>query len=112
MQAMSSFNKAQGKVEGIEDAINFMNNRLSVDDHASPSSFMPTDSVHVTLPSQHQMTASKSNPLPNDHSQDPELNSSFDQNEVEIPSELISQCLATLLMIQVSLGTIQFAISY
>ncbi|KAI9128525.1 hypothetical protein K1719_000008 [Acacia pycnantha] len=59
------------------------------------------DSVHVTLASQDQMmTASKSNPLPNNHSQDPEPNSSSDQNEVKIPSELISQCLATLFMIQ------------
>lgn len=101
MQAMSSFSKTESKVEGIEEAINFINNRLSVDDHAAPSSqFMPTDSVHATLVSQDQMIASKSNPLPSSHLQDPELNSSSDQNEVKIPSELISQCLATLLMIQ------------
>lgn len=101
IQAMSSFSKTQSKVEGIEEAINFINNRLSVDDHAAPSSqFMPTDSVHATLVSQDQMIASKSNPLPSSHLQDPELNSSSDQNEVKIPSELISQCLATLLMIQ------------
>ncbi|XP_028781433.1 protein ALWAYS EARLY 3 [Neltuma alba] len=101
MQAMLSFTKTEDKGEGIEESINFINNRLSVDDQAALSSqFMPTDSVHVTLASQDQMTASKSKPLSNNHSQDPELNSSSDQNEVKIPSELISQCLATLLMIQ------------
>ncbi|KAF7813668.1 Protein ALWAYS EARLY 3 [Senna tora] len=101
MQAMSSISKTENKVEGIEEAINFINNRLSADDLAAPAmQFMPTDSVHVTLASQDQLNSSKLNRLPNSHVEDPELKSSSDQNEVKIPSDLISHCLAMLLMIQ------------
>ncbi|XP_068463380.1 protein ALWAYS EARLY 3 isoform X3 [Phaseolus vulgaris] len=50
--------------------------------------------------SQDQLTASVLNPLASCHVQDTELNSSSDQNEMKIPSELISHCLATLFMIQ------------
>ncbi|TKY54129.1 ALWAYS EARLY 3 protein [Spatholobus suberectus] len=98
-QAMSNLRKTESKVERIEDAINFINNQLSVDDPtASAATFLPADSF--TLASQDQLTASVLNPLTNCHVQDAELNSSSDQNEMKIPSELISHCLATLFMIQ------------
>ncbi|XP_058758503.1 protein ALWAYS EARLY 3 [Vicia villosa] len=99
-QAMSVFTKTESKVERIEDAINFINNRLSVDDStASVTSSLPIDSI--TLASRDQLNASSAlNILARCHVQDDELNSSSDQNEVKIPSELISHCLATLLMIQ------------
>ncbi|XP_027329953.1 protein ALWAYS EARLY 3 isoform X2 [Abrus precatorius] len=94
-QAMSNLSK----VERIEDAINFMNNRLSVDDPtASATTLLPADSL--TMTSQDQLTASTLNPLASCQVQDAELNSSSDPNEMKIPSELISHCLATLLMIQ------------
>ncbi|XP_027192378.1 protein ALWAYS EARLY 3 isoform X2 [Cicer arietinum] len=92
-QAISDFRKTESKVERIEDAINFVNNRLSA------TNFLPMDSI--TLASQDQLTAgSILNRLARCHVQDAELNSSSDQNEMKIPSELISHCLATLLMIQ------------
>ncbi|XP_061349128.1 protein ALWAYS EARLY 3 [Gastrolobium bilobum] len=99
-QAMSIFRKTESKVERIEDAINFINNRLSVDNPtASATNLLSADSI--TLASQDQLTpASALNSLANCHVQDAELNSSSDQNEMKIPSELISHCLATLLMIQ------------
>ncbi|KAJ1427279.1 SANT/Myb domain [Sesbania bispinosa] len=98
-QAMSVFRKTESKVERIEDAINFINNRLSVDDPtASATNFLPTDSI--TLATQDQLTASTLNPLESCLAQDAELNNSSNQNEMKIPSELISHCLATLLMIQ------------
>ncbi|CAJ2634347.1 unnamed protein product [Trifolium pratense] len=98
-QAMSVFRKTE-KFERNEDAINFINNRISVDDStASATSFLPLDSI--TLASRDQLAASSTlNILARCHVQDDELNSSSDQNEMKIPSELISHCLATLLMIQ------------
>lgn len=98
-QAMSVFRKTE-KVERIEDAINFINNRISVDDStASATNFLPLDSI--TLASRDQLAASSTlNILARCHVQDDELNSSSDQNEMKIPSELISHCLATLLIIQ------------
>lgn len=98
-QAMSNLRKTECKIERIEDAINFINNQLSVDDPtASATAFLPADSF--TLASQDQLTASVLNPLSSCHAQDAEPNSSSDQNDVKIPSELISHCLATLFMIQ------------
>ncbi|KAK7292297.1 hypothetical protein RIF29_08075 [Crotalaria pallida] len=100
-QAMSIFIKTESKVERIEDAINFINNQLSVDDPTAPAtSFLPVDSIHDTQASQDQLTASSLKPLASCHIQDAELQSLSDQNEMNIPSELISHCLATLLMIQ------------
>jgi len=88
--------------ERIEDAINFINNQLSVDEPtaASATTFPPADPF--SLASQDQLAASVLNPLTSCHVQDAELNSSPDQNEMKIPSELISHCLATLFMIQVN----------
>ena len=98
---MSSLRKTESKVERIEDAINFINSQLSVDEPtASATTFLPADSF--SLASQDQLTASVLNPLASCHVQDAELNSSSDQNEMKIPSELISHCLATLFMIQVN----------
>lgn len=103
---MSSLSKTENKVEGIEEAINFINNSISVDDHAAPPmQLTPTDSLHPIPASQDQLkTVSKLNPLPKSHVLIPELSSSSDQDELKIPSELISHCLATLLMIQVTHG--------
>ena len=110
---MSIFRKTESKVERTEDAINFINNRLSVDDPTAPATnSLPVDPVHVTLTSQDQLTGSTLNPLTSCHAQDAELNSSSDQNEMKIPLELISNCLATLLMIQVIHMTTEFTVYY
>lgn len=54
---MSTFRKTESKVESIEDAINFINNRLLVNDFtASATNFLPIDSI--TLASRDQLTAS------------------------------------------------------
>ncbi|XP_052727677.1 protein ALWAYS EARLY 3 isoform X3 [Vigna angularis] len=94
-QAMSNLRTT----ERIEDAINFINNQLSVDEPtASVTTFPHADSL--SLASHDQLAASVLNPLTSCHVQDAELNGSSDQNEMKIPSELISHCLATLFMIQ------------
>ncbi|KAL2339063.1 hypothetical protein Fmac_013509 [Flemingia macrophylla] len=99
IQAMSNLRKTESNIGGIEDAINFINSQLSVEDPtASATTFQLADSF--TLASQDQLTASVLNPLASCHVQDAELNSSSDQDEMKIPSELIAHCLATLFMIQ------------
>jgi hypothetical protein len=107
---MLVFRKTESKVERVEDAINFINNRLSVDDStASATNFLAIDSI--TLASRDQLTASSPlNILARCPVQDDELNSSSDQNEMKIPSELISHCLATLLMIQVNHMTTELSV--
>lgn len=100
---MSSFKEGGNSVASIEEAIDYVNNRLSVDESGMPAvRCTPADSVHGGLASQDQVTSCKSNPLVASHAPDPKLNAS-DQNEAQIPSELISHCVATLLMIQVNL---------
>jgi len=66
----------------------------------SATKFLPADSF--SLASLDQLTASILNLLASCHVQDAELNSSSDQNEMKIPSKLISHCLATLFMIQIN----------
>ena len=90
---MPYFTKTEIEVERIEEAVNFINSRLSVED--------PTDSIHVTLTSQDILTANTLNPLASSHAQNTEPYGSSDQNKVKIPSELISHCVARLLKIQV-----------
>ncbi|KAK9289126.1 hypothetical protein L1049_017599 [Liquidambar formosana] len=98
--AMSSLKEGGNSVASIEEAIDYVNNRLSVDESGMPAvRCTPADSVHGGLASQDQVTSCTSNPLVASHAPDPKLNAS-DQNEAQIPSELISHCVATLLMIQ------------
>ncbi|RVW55741.1 Protein always early 3 [Vitis vinifera] len=104
MQAMSSLKEEGNNVERIEDAIDFVNNRLLVDDSGMStmrSSAVP-DPLHGSLASQDQFTSCTSNPLSGSQAPDLKLNISSDDNEAQIPAELITHCVATLLMIQVN----------
>ncbi|KAL4311611.1 hypothetical protein GQ457_01G030910 [Hibiscus cannabinus] len=94
MQAMSSLRKGGKSIERIEEAIDFVNNQLSLDEFSvpAPRSAAPTDSIrshdHLSYPFA--------------TSRIPEMKQQnlSDQDEVRIPSDLISHCVATLLMIQ------------
>ncbi|XP_044487094.1 protein ALWAYS EARLY 3-like isoform X2 [Mangifera indica] len=103
VQAMSSLKSGGNGIEKIEDAIDFVNNRLSVDELGVPStSSTPIDLVHVTLtsPVEDQLNTCTSNSLANDHVPDSKLNNLPNENAAQIPSELIANCVATFLMIQ------------
>ncbi|KAJ0035662.1 hypothetical protein Pint_24565 [Pistacia integerrima] len=103
VQAMSSLKSGGNGIDKIEDAMDFVNNRLSVDELGVPStSSTPVDSVHGTLTSrvQDQLNTCTSNPLVNNHAPDSKLNNLSDENAAQIPSELIANCVATFLMIQ------------
>ncbi|XP_015165279.1 protein ALWAYS EARLY 3-like [Solanum tuberosum] len=70
VQAMNSFSRRENTTEKIEAAIDYVNDRIPLDDSCMP---IPPD---------------------------PKSKNMSDTNEAEIPSELISKCVATLLMIQ------------
>ncbi|KAH7573585.1 hypothetical protein JRO89_XS03G0176700 [Xanthoceras sorbifolium] len=102
MQAVSSFKKGGNGIERIEEAMDFVNNRLSVDDSSLSSvrSSIPADSVKITLPSQDQQKTCTSSPLGTSHTPESKSNNLNDENAAQIPSELIAHCVATMLMIQ------------
>ncbi|CAI9776866.1 unnamed protein product [Fraxinus pennsylvanica] len=70
MQAISSLKGREDGMEKIEEAIDYVNDRLPLDDSCKPGA------------------------------PDRKLNASDKKDEAQIPSELITQCVATLLMIQ------------
>ncbi|KAM3337589.1 protein ALWAYS EARLY 3 isoform X1 [Capsicum galapagoense] len=70
VQAMSSFNGGENTTDKIEAAIDYVNDRIPLDDSC------------MTSPP------------------DPKSKNASDKNEAEIPSELITNCISTLLMIQ------------
>nr|GMD85305.1 protein ALWAYS EARLY 3-like [Ipomoea batatas] len=70
VQAMSSLNGVENSTGDVEDAIDYLNDRIPLD-----------ESCLLTIP-------------------DSKLKNPVHGNEADIPSELITQCVATLLMIQ------------
>ncbi|XP_062175130.1 protein ALWAYS EARLY 3 isoform X2 [Alnus glutinosa] len=102
MQAVSCFKKGGANIETIEEAIDFVNNQLLVDESSmlARRASTPADSLHVTEASQDQSTACTSISSATDHAPDPKSGTLSDQNEAKIPSELIANCVATLFMIQ------------
>lgn len=101
---MSSLKEEGSNVERIEDAIDFVNNRLLVDDSGMSTirSAAAPDTLHGSLASQDQFTSCTSNPSSGGQAPDLKLNITSDENEGQIPAELITHCVATLLMIQVN----------
>ncbi|CDP13077.1 unnamed protein product [Coffea canephora] len=72
--AVSSLKGRKNTFEKIEEAIDYVNEQLPSDDSSVPAA------------------------------PDPNLKNATDRNEAQIPSELITQCVATLLMIQSSIA--------
>ncbi|KAE8714429.1 Always early, putative isoform 3 [Hibiscus syriacus] len=91
MQAMSSLRKGGKNIEVIE-AIDFVNNQLSLDEISMPvpRSAATTDSI--------RSHDHRSYPFATSHIPEMKLQSLSDQDELGIPSDLISHCVATLLM--------------
>ncbi|XAR63482.1 hypothetical protein NMG60_11023427 [Bertholletia excelsa] len=90
-QAMSSLKGGGNPDKRIEEAIDYISNQFSVDD-ACVVAFRPITPANLT------------HGLLNDpgslHAPETELKNRLDKNEKQIPSELISHCVATLFMIQ------------
>uniref|UniRef100_A0A1J3IPK2 Protein ALWAYS EARLY 3 n=1 Tax=Noccaea caerulescens TaxID=107243 RepID=A0A1J3IPK2_NOCCA len=92
IQALTILRKDKNNAVNIEEAIDFVNNQLSVDQTEESS-------VQQTQASQDQRLPFTPNPPSSAHAEDSHLNP-LDQNDLQIPSELVSRCMATLLMIQ------------
>ncbi|KAH7865459.1 hypothetical protein Vadar_006997 [Vaccinium darrowii] len=97
--AITSSKVGGSTFERIEDAIDYVSNRLSFDDscllamrHTAADAFRGSSSSHDLLTS-----CCPSNSL---HSTGPDLKNVLDRNEAQIPSELINHWVATFLMIQ------------
>lgn len=101
IQAMSSLKKGGNCIERIEEAIDYVSNRLSVEDSPirHPTSM---DTVNGSLVSQDQLNSSTSNQPVQRHAPDPDLklNNASERSETQLPSNLITHCVSTLLMIQ------------
>ena len=98
---MSSLKGKGSSSEEIEETIDYVSSRLPLDDSCmlAVRSSNPPVTVNGNLASPDQLTACPLNTL---YSPDQKLKNGSDKNEAQIPSELISHCVATLLMIQVS----------
>ncbi|XP_059668464.1 protein ALWAYS EARLY 3 isoform X2 [Cornus florida] len=97
MQAMSSLKGGGNTIERIEEAIDYVSIRLPLDDSCMLAMRTSTPADHGNLASQDKLTSCTLNSL---HSPDPKLKTASDETDAQIPSELISHCVATLLMIQ------------
>lgn len=104
LQALALLRKDENNVVNIEEAIDFVNNQLSTDESEGSSS------VQQTQASQDQRLPSTPNPSSStQHADDSHVNP-LDQNDLQVPSELVSRCMATLLMIQVTISNNPFCL--
>ncbi|CAN1281019.1 Protein ALWAYS EARLY 3 [Linum perenne] len=99
MKAVTSLNKQGSNIESIEEAIDFVNNQLSADD-LSLTLQSAARPPHPDNSTQDQSSSSTAN-AENNHTSDTKSSKNLsDLNEAQMPSELITQSVATLLMIQ------------
>ncbi|XP_015892697.3 protein ALWAYS EARLY 3 isoform X1 [Ziziphus jujuba] len=97
MQALSSLKMMENGPRRIEEAIDFINKRLSEEDFGMLTCRPCTDSF---VASPDQLTAGTSKPSSTRDPPDPASTTSSNKNETKFLSELIAHCIATLLMIQ------------
>ncbi|XP_021862140.2 protein ALWAYS EARLY 3 isoform X1 [Spinacia oleracea] len=97
VQAVSSLNAAADSIQKIEEVVDFLNNRLLVDD-----SRMSVQTTQLTGSStrQNQPSPCTLNVVASQQALDSRSNGAVAQCEAQIPSELVANCVATLLMIQ------------
>ncbi|KAF8094096.1 hypothetical protein N665_0370s0031 [Sinapis alba] len=93
IQALALLRKDENNVVNIEEAIDFVNNQLSTDESEGSSVYQTQASQDQRLPSTPKPSSSTQ------HADDSHVNP-LDQNDLQVPSELVSRCMATLLMIQ------------
>ncbi|KAF5194006.1 Always early [Thalictrum thalictroides] len=102
MQAMSSVKEGEDVYTKIEEAIDSTTSRdFRVDcSLRARKSLNPSDPGHHDLPCQNQETAGMAKQTMADETIDLEVNSASEVMKLQMPSALISSCVATLLMIQ------------
>lgn len=111
MQALSSLEKEGNGIERIEEAMDYVNNKLAGNDSGTPSirSSTSADLVRSSRNSQDQQLETRTtNLLANSPAPDSTLNNSSDENFAHIPLELIAHCVAALFMIQVNFWIVMY----
>lgn len=90
--------RKEDNLDRMEEIIDFVSNRLSDDAGMLGPSTTPADPVRV---SEDQPTACTSKPMETSCSADPKSNSVSKRNEEKALTDLIINCVAAFLMIQV-----------
>lgn len=96
IQAVSSLKEGDNSIQNIEEAVDYVSSRLSVDG----TSLSVASQTNGGFARQNQLTSGTSKLLASDQTLDSKSNGASIECETQIPSELITNCVATLLMIQ------------
>ena len=101
MQAFSSSKEGEDAYAKIREALDSIDNKpLTSECRASMN--RPQEQVNGNLAHHNQLSSSTTEPAVNSDSSVSHLHTDTDKNETQVPSEVITSCVATLLMIQVS----------
>lgn len=98
IQAVSSLKEGGHPIQNIEEAVDYVSNRLSVDGGSSLS--VQASQANGSLARQNQPSSGTSKLLASDQTLDSRSNGASVECETQIPLELITNCVTTLLMIQ------------
>lgn len=109
VQAMSSVKEGEDAFMKIGEALDHIDKRQLTFDPRVPVIRSPEK---VNGSHHNQFVSGTSDPLLNSYAPGPKLQDGSDKHEAQIPSELITSCVATLLMIQVTLGFCYDVITY
>ncbi|XP_021738086.1 protein ALWAYS EARLY 3-like isoform X2 [Chenopodium quinoa] len=93
LKAISSLNVAMDTIQKIEEVVDFVNNQLMVDDSGMS---VQASQLSGSLSRQNQLI----NVVASEQAHDSRSNGAVAPHDAKIPSELIANCVATLLMIQ------------
>lgn len=97
IQAVSSLKEGGHPIQNIEEAVDYVSSRLSVD---GSSLSVQASQANGSLARQNQPTSGTSKLLASDQTLDSRSNGASVECETQIPLELITNCVTTLLMIQ------------
>lgn len=100
-QAFSSRKEGEDAYVKIREALDSMDNK-SMAPESRVSTNKPQEQVNGNLGHRNQLISSTSEPAITGDSSTSNLRVDSDKNEAQVPSDIITSCVATLLMIQVS----------
>lgn len=98
--------KKENNIERIQEVIDFVSKQLSEDDVGSLLMGSSTPAAPI-LDSEDQSTAGRAKPLAVSCAPDPKSHILSNQSEDQLLSDLIANCVAVLLMIQVIIACIE-----
>lgn len=99
VQAMSSIREGEDAFERISEALTSLNKCPSTSD-SGVSTLRSPGPANGSSAQHNPSTSGMSECLPTSHPSGPTSQNDSDKNELQIPSDLITSCVATLLMIQ------------